>query len=137
MEQHFNLSDTEFNNQFTNCTLNPELFSHEAHLRLGWIHIKKLGIEKAKEIVQNQLKNFVAYVGAQGKYNKTVTIVAMKVINHFMKQSETDNFKDFIVENPQLKTNFKGLIESHYSFDIFTSEQAKTEFLEPDLLIFD
>lgn len=137
MEQHFQLTDTEFCEQFTNCTLKPELFSHEAHLRLGWINIKNLGLKKGEENIQKQLQNFVAHVGAQDKYNKTVTIVAMKAIYHFMKQTKTDNFKDFINENSKLKNNFKQLIASHYSNDIFKSQKAKTSFLEPDLIPFD
>ena len=97
---------------------------------------KNLGLEKAEESIQNQLENFVAHVGAKDKYNKTVTIVAMKAVHHFMKQSKTNNFKDFIIETPQLKINFKELINSHYSFDIFKSMKAKTEFLRPDLIAF-
>jgi len=137
MEQHFQLSDIEFNRQFTNCTLSPDLFSHEAHLRLAWINIRNLGLEKAEENIQNQLENFVAHVDAKDKYNKTVTIVAMKTVYYFMKQSKTTNFKDFIIETPQLKNNFKGLINNHYSFDIFKSVKAKSEFLKPDLIAFD
>ncbi|NMH86964.1 hypothetical protein [Flavivirga algicola] len=137
MEQHFQLTDVEFNEQFTNCSLNPELFSHEAHLRLGWINIKNLGLKKGEENIQKQLQNFVIHVGAHDKYNKTVTIVAMKILNHFMQQSKTDNFKDFINENSKLKDNFKQLIANHYSNDIFKSEKAKTVFLEPDLIPFD
>lgn len=137
MEKHFELSDAEFERQFASCQLNPSIFSHEAHLRLAWIHIDKYGIEQAKENIQKQLQDFVAHVGAMGKYHKTLTIVAVEGVNHFMKKSKSDNFKDFIIEFPQLKNNFKELIGSHYSFDIFKSIKARTEFLEPDLLPFE
>ncbi|WP_025666364.1 hypothetical protein [Aquimarina megaterium] len=137
MEKHFELTDEVFKNQFTQCTLNPEIFSHEAHLRLAWIMINDHGIEQAEKKIHEQLQHFVELVGAKDKYNKTLTIVATKAVNHFMNQSKSDNFKDFIVEFPLLKTNFKQLINSHYSFDIFNSEKAKTEFLEPDVLTFD
>lgn len=136
MEQHFQLSDIEFNRQFTNFTLKPELFSHEAHLRLAWINIKNLGLEKAEENIQKQLENFVTHVGAKDKYNLTITIIAVKIVYHFMKQSKANNFKDFIIKTPQLKNNFKGLVNNHYSFDIFKSVKAKTEFLKPDLAPF-
>ncbi|WP_108808555.1 hypothetical protein [Aquimarina spinulae] len=137
MEKHFELTDKVFKNQFTQCTLNPEIFSHEAHLRLAWIMINDHGIEQAEKKIHTQLQYFVEFVGAKDKYNKTLTIVATKAVNHFMNQSKSDNFKDFIVEFPQLKTNFKQLIDNHYSFDIFNSEKAKTEFLAPDILTFD
>jgi hypothetical protein len=136
METHYQLSDTEFTSQFSNCTLNAELFSHEAHLRLAWILIHSLGLEQAEELIQIQLQSFVANLGATDKYHKTVTIVAMKAVSHFMKQSKTTNFKSFIVENSKLKTHFKELVNSHYSIDIFKSSKAKAEFLKPDLIPF-
>ncbi len=36
----------------------------------------------------------------------------------------------------QLKNNFKTLIGSLYSVDVFNTIKAKTEFLEPDLRLF-
>jgi hypothetical protein len=43
-EKHLDLSDNEFEKQFINCELSPDIFSHEAHLRLAWINIKKMGL---------------------------------------------------------------------------------------------
>ena len=132
MKSHNDLSDSEFEHQFATCTLNPDLFSHEAHLRLAWIHISTYGVDNAEYNIQKQLKIFVSFLGATDKYHHTVTIVAVRAVNHFMKSSNANNFKSFIIEFPQLKTDFKALKNSHYSIDIFTSQAAKVEFLEPD-----
>ncbi len=137
MEKHFEFTDADFVQQFISCELDPTVFSHEAHLRLAWINIDQHGIEKAIESIQTQLKKFVEFVGATDKYNKTLTIASMKAVYHFMLKSKADNFKDFIIEFPQLKNNFKGLISTHYSFDVFNLEEAKAEYLEPDLMPFD
>ena len=133
---HFQLSDEEFTTQFKDCTLNPEVFDHEAHLRLAWILIKDIGLVEAEKTIQEQLQNFVKSVGATDKYHLTLTIASMKAVHHFMQRSKMKNFKDFILENPRLKNNFKELINSHYSINIFASEEAKSSFLEPDLLPF-
>ncbi|MFK2820041.1 hypothetical protein U0L90_07935 [Flavobacteriaceae sp. LMIT009] len=133
MEDHYNISDIEFENQFTNCQLDPSLFSHEAHLRLAWIHIKKYGVDQAIENIQSQLKKFVAHVGATDKYHTTLTIVAVRAVDHFMQKSNHTDFQTFIAAFPKLKTDFKALINSHYSFDIFENEKARKKFLEPDL----
>lgn len=45
-----------------------------------------------------------------------------------MQKSNSDNFKEFIIEFPQLNNNFKELMNCHYGFDIYNSEKAKTEF---------
>lgn len=71
---------------------------------------------------------FVEFVGVKNKYNKTVIIAAMKAVYHFMQQSKADNFQGFINELPQLKNNFKALIGSHYSFDVFNLDKAKESF---------
>lgn len=137
MEAHYKLSDTEFTNQFKNATLNPKLFSHEAHLRLAWIYINNEGIDLAISNITNQLINFVTTIGASDKYNETVTVAAIKAVYHFWLKSDSKTFQDFILENARLKTNFKALLATHYDIDIFNSEMAKSSFLEPTLLPFD
>lgn len=136
MEKHLELSDEEFLRQFTHCTLNPSIFSHEAHLRLAWVNIRAYGIVQATANIQSQLLKFVEAIGEKDKYNKTVTIAGLLIVNHFIQRSNSDNFTGFLSGFPKLKTDFRGLIASHYSIDIFTSQKAKSEYLEPDILPF-
>ena len=137
MKIHYDLTNAEFELQFDSCKLDSNLFSHEAHLRLAWIHITKYGIEKALINIQSQLTRYVTHVGESTKYNKTVTIAAIKAVHHFILKSKSDNFMDFIAEFPGLQNNFKGVMDSHYSVDIFKSANARKEFISPDLLPFD
>lgn len=137
MTNRLELMDLEFERQFESCDLNPTLFNHAAHLRLAWIHISNYGIEKAISNIESQIKNFVKHVGATDKYNTTLTVAAIRAVYHFMLKSESNSFEDFIKEFPRLTTNFRELIDAHYGYDIFNLKQAKTEFLEPDLLPFD
>ena len=136
MKSHFDLTDAEFIAQFRKATLDPAIFNHEAHLRLAWIHVRQHGVEKAVEVVTGQLKNFVGILGFKDKYHHTVTVAAVRAVNHFMTDSTTENFEEFIKEQPRLKTNFKDLLNQHYSSDIFTSKEARNKYLEPDLLPF-
>jgi hypothetical protein len=112
MEKHRTLNDTEFLQQFINCQISPQDFTHEAHLRLAWIHLRQNGLEKALENIQTQILNYVAFVGAKDKYNQALTIAATKLIHQLMLQSEADNFNDFIAAFPRLKTNFRDLLDS-------------------------
>ncbi|MEQ9261752.1 MAG: hypothetical protein RLP14_01190 [Owenweeksia sp.] len=137
MEKHFELSDSEFEQQFINCELNPEIFTHEAHLRLAWINIERYGMEEAETKIQKQLQKFVGFVGAKDKYNTTLTIAAIKAVYHFMLKSDSNSFEEFIAEFPRLKYKFKELMSCHYGVDIYNSEKAKAKYLEPDLLPFD
>lgn len=130
------LTESEFIFQFENCSLDPSTFDHEAHLRLAWIQIEKFGLEQAIINIQTQLLNFVKHVGAQEKYHQTLTIAAIEIVNHFKTKQSSETFEEFISEFPKLKSNFRQLIEHHYSFDIFNSVEAKNEYLKPDLLSF-
>lgn len=136
MQTHNNLSDLELEKEFENCTFNPKLFNHEAHIRLAWIHVNKYGVEQASKNVCNQIKIFDTTFDDGTKYNKTITVTCVNIVNHFFQKSESKNFKEFINEFPRLKTNFKDLLETHYGFDIFHYKEAREHYLEPDLLPF-
>ena len=137
MENRFELTDSEFEQQFNSCEMDPTLFSHEAHLRLAYIHIGKYGHDQAIKNVCDQLMAFVSHLGATDKYNTTLTVAAVKAVYHFMQKSKANDFKGFIAEFPQLKFEFKRLMHCHYDFDIFNSQKAKKTFLEPNLRPFD
>lgn len=137
MKSHFNLNDKEFEVVFRQSTLSPALFDHEAHLRLAWIHIDKYGIDSAIENICKQLRDYVKHLGAEDKYNVTVTIAAIRAVYHFKMKSESDNFIDFLLEFPRLKYRFKELLACHYKTDIFNSAAAKKNYLQPELLPFD
>ncbi|NJN42599.1 MAG: hypothetical protein HC811_10590 [Flammeovirgaceae bacterium] len=136
MEKHYQLSDSEFQNKFRECTLDPALFSHEAHLRLTWIHLRKYGLEKACKNLCDQIQQFDRVHGKGDKFNMTVTIAAVNAVNHFIQKSRSTNFSEFLIEFPRLKHSFKKLISYHYSIDIFNSEKARIKYIEPDLLAF-
>ncbi len=137
MEKHYELSDLDFEIQFADASLDPVLFSHEAHLRLAWIHITKYGIDKAIDNICSQIRTFATFHGDNDKYNETVIIAAVRAVYHFVLKSESGYFKDFILQFPRLKNKFGELLDSHYSLDIFKSELAKKKYMHPDLLPFD
>lgn len=136
MEQHNNLSDDAFEAQFADGTLEPALFSHEAHIRLAWIHLRKYGETQAIQHITEQLKQYVRLLGAEDKYNATVTVAAVKIVHHFMQKTTINTFPAFIGAFPRLRDHFKELIGQHYGMDIFQSEEAKKHYLEPNLLTF-
>jgi hypothetical protein len=104
---------------------------------LHGFYIKKYGVEKAIHCITAQLKNYVTTLGAEEKYNHTLTIAAIRAVHHFMLRTMAYNFHELMEKAPRLKTDFRELIRSHYATDIFTSVKAKKKFLEPELLPFD
>lgn len=137
MDSHFELNDTELEARFSEYSLAPELFIHEAHLRLAWIHVKKYGSKQAEKNLCEQIARFDKTFGDGTKFNTTVTIASVKVIQHFIQKSVSDSFTGFINEFPRLRTNLKDLLTFHYGINIFADEKAKHTYLEPDLLPFE
>ena len=136
MDSHFDINDELFEAQFKAGVLDPALFSHEAHLRLAWIHIKNYGVETAIENICHQLKAFVKTVGAADKYNETLTVAAIRAVNHFMLMPDAADFRTFIHQHTRLKYNFKELMSSHYKMDLYNNPVAKQQYMAPDLLPF-
>ena len=135
-ERHYRYSDAEYAERFAKGTLRPGLFTHEAHLRLAWIHIRQHGLEQAIENMNAQILAFAIANGARDNFNRTVTTAAVYTMHHFMQRSQSDDFPGLLAEFPRLKTDFKGLLAAHYSSDIFRSKEAKAQFIEPDLAPF-
>ena len=136
-ETHFDISDSEFERQVANGTLNPSLFNHESRLRLAWLHIHHYGIEKAIENLSTQLLFFASTLGINYKYSKTMTRAALHTVYHFKRQSRSKNFADFILEFPELKFNFKELTGVHYANDTFNSihEGYEFDYVEAELAL--
>ena len=137
LENHFDISDNEFERQVANGTLNPLLFNHESRLRLAWLHIHHYGLEKAIENVSDQLLSYASLFGLDYKYNKTMTRAALYTVHHFKRQSRSKNFADFILEFPELKFNFKELTGFHYANDTFNSihEGYEFDYVEAELAL--
>ncbi len=135
-EKHHLLTNDELEDKFSTCDVPAVLFTHEAHLRLSYIHITKYGLDQAIENLTKQIANCDNKYGDGTKYNKTLTIASAKVVHHFIDKSKALDFNSFLVEYPQLKNDFVGLLKTHYEIDIFNDQIAKQEYLEPDLLAF-
>ena len=136
MDNCSELTDEQFAAAFADCSLPPELFNHEAHLRLAWIHLKASGRKEATDNVCTQIAAFARHYGAKDKYHHTLTVAAVNIVHHFMQKGKAANFTELLHEFPQLKTKFTILIGSHYSADILQSDRARAGYLAPDLLPF-
>ncbi len=137
LTSHWQLGDAEFTGLFSNSQLPPVLFTHEAHLRLAYLHIQRYGIDEALETIPAQIASFVDRIGARDKFHMTLTIAAVKVIYHFMQRSSANDVKAFLAGCPELTHHFKDLIGRHYSAEALSYANARVQYTEPDLLPLD
>lgn len=136
MSTHFQYSDAEFSARFRDCTLEPDLFSHEAHLRLAWIYLNAHGIDTVIQYCLGQIQRFDQVYGDGRKFHATLTVAAVKALAHFKSRSRSHSFPDFLAEFPRLKTDFRGLLAQHYSFDVLGHPIARRQYVQPDRLAF-
>ena len=130
------LDDTEFGHQFEKGTLPPALFDHLGHLRMAWIYLNSYGEGGAIEKACGDIRAYARIHGDVEKFHKTLTVASIKIVNHFVKRTETGDFSNFIHENPRLGHSFKELLGQHYSRAVLDSKEAKADYLPPDLLPF-
>ena len=125
MISHIKLNDNEFLKQIENCSLKPELFSHEAQLRLSWILINKYGLEVANLKACKIKEQFYKKALNSNKFNLPLTKAYTEILHYFMEKSSTKNFNNLLMEFPRLKHDFKKLVKTHYGFDILKKHRNK------------
>ena len=134
-EKHHLLTNDEFEEQFESCKLPACYFTHEAHLRLAYIHIKKHGVKQAIKNVSRQIINFDNTFGDGTKFNKRLTIASTKIVEHFMQKTSAVDFKGMLLEFPQLRSNFCDLLKQHYKLDFFKQEKEE-DYLETTTIVY-
>lgn len=105
---------------------------HRAHLRLAWAHLQRHGYS-AHPAFCAALKDFACRAGAPNKYHHTLSIAAMQLLAVRQHRCGATSFQAFAAKNPDLLSDFRGLIEQHYSAKVLASQQAKDYFVAPDL----
>lgn len=110
---HTKYGDSEFEERFFACDMAPELFTHEAHLRLGWLLIRRHGKDRAEELLCKGIERFDRVFGDGTKFDRTITIVSVRILAQFMEGSASDEFALFISEFPRLRTHFRELLDTH------------------------
>lgn len=133
-EKHYLLSNKELEAEFKSCKLSPKHFTHEAHLRLAYIHIKQYGLKQAIKNLCKQIADFDTRYGDGTKFNTRITIASAKVLALFMKKATSTNFKEILVEFPQLRSNFCELLRKHYKLDFFKQDKEE-DYLETNYAV--
>ena len=119
------LTDNELLEQIENCTLSPELFTHETMLRLAWILIQKHGLE-VTIVKNNHIKEkYFKTALKSDKFNKTLSRAYVEILYYFMMKSNTRNFEKLLREFPRLKFDFQKLVKTHYGYNILKEHRTE------------
>lgn len=135
-ELHRKLTDDAFEAAFSDFSLRPGWFTHEAHIRLAFIHVNKYGLTDAVKNMRSQIKAFAENLGIYDKYHDTVTIAAVYMVHDYMQQTDNSSFDSFLQTGGNELRHFKDLLKKHYSYNVFKDPTARKTYVAPDLTPF-
>ncbi|HVY53375.1 MAG TPA: hypothetical protein VHA13_02530 [Gammaproteobacteria bacterium] len=124
------MHDQEFLFQFEQCTLPKEYFRHKSHIRIAWLYLSKFPIDDAIPLITQGIIRYATSLGAAHIYHETLTRAWIYLVAASMKGIDSD-FEAFIDKNPHLLD--KNLPFNYYSLALLQSEQAKQQWIEPDI----
>lgn len=133
MSHRISKEDRFFREYFEACAVPPTEFNHRAHIRLAYIYLCENEPETAHQKMRQSLQAFLAHHGVDAaKYHETVTRAWILAVRHFMAQSpDAVSAANFIDGNPRLLDS--GIMLTHYSEGTLFSDEARSDFVEPDL----
>ena len=107
------------------------LFDHRQHVKFAWTVLGE-SPASAPSIVSDEIKRF-ADAHAPGRFHETITQFWVALVAHTREVAKQDSdFDAHVARFPVLLD--KSALGRHYSGTALGSEQARSAFVEPDLL---
>jgi hypothetical protein len=125
------LSDEEFLTQFETTTLPANQFDHTAHVRAGWLYLRRHPIGEAIDRFCLSLRRFAAANGATGKYHETMSVAWMLLIAERLSSTRDLDWPAFAARHPELFAK-PPLLLRYYSSATLDSERARSGFVMPE-----
>ena len=125
--------DLEFRNQMELCTFSPQDFNHRAHLRLAYVYLTESSPDESVKKMRDTLHRFLTHNGVDpSHYHETITRAWILAVHHFMNKSGRSESADNLIDtNPEMLD--KNIMLTHYSAELLFSDEARNEFVQPDL----
>ena len=108
-------------------------FGHREHLRLAWLALSEFGdVTLAQLAVSETIRRLAAAQGVPQRYNRTVTDAWVRILAHCREVAGTDSLDAVLTTFPWLLD--KRLLMQHYRSRTLASQEARREWVEPDLV---
>ena len=133
------MTDDEFIDQFEQCTLPFEEWTHRNHVRTAFHYIRRYGIDEAIHRLREGIKRYNAAndvpEGPNVGYNETTTVAFARIIAAVMAAYEgpfpAPDGETFCDLHPQLMNS--RILRFFYSPARRMHPDARTSYIEPDL----
>lgn len=109
------------------------MFDHRAHIRLAYVYLVENDAETALALMRAGLLAFLQHHEVDvSKYHETITRAWILAVRHFMELSPACRSADTFIESNPTMLDTK-IMTTHYSVESLFSEEARAQFVEPDL----
>lgn len=113
---------------FEGGALEKGQFGHADHVRVGYLYLRRYGFFAATERLVAHLKTLVARLGVPEKYNETITVAFMALINERLaERGDGGGWAGFAAQNPDLLS--MDILGRYYPAALLRSEQARRVFV--------
>jgi hypothetical protein len=127
------MTDDDFIEAFESTAISPEDWSHEAHVRMGWIYCqRKQNRDDATNKARAGIRALNKANNTPGKlYHDTVTIAFMRII-WARAQAGPATWPEFLADNGDLIASNPSVLSKYYSRELLDTDEARLGFVEPD-----
>lgn len=129
------MSDHDFLSSFENCTLPAAEWTHEAHIRMAWLMLKRSPYDVALEKIRRGINRYNDTVlKKENAYHETITVAFTRLIavgRYNMPDGHL--FSEFKSTHPLLLDNKLSALLHHYERTTLFSDEARARFVAPDL----
>lgn len=127
------MTDDEFLDAFLTCRVPGSAFDHRGHLRIAWILLQRHDVDVAVRETCEGIRRLAAHLGAPDKFHWTLTEALVRVMAARGATNRAQGFDGFLLANPDLMTDARGVVARYYSADRLATLTAKRGFVTPDL----
>jgi hypothetical protein len=120
-------SDQQFLAALESATLPPELFDHAAHVRAGYLYLRRHPFPQATAAMCATIAQYARAIGKPGRYHETITVAFMALINVQLRRGgDRGGWARFRAGNPQL---FRpDALLAYYPREVLDSPEARAAF---------
>jgi hypothetical protein len=130
------MNDAELLERFELQAISSAAWTHRLHVRMAYLYLRAHPFDEALARIRSGIQRLNAAnqvpEGPQAGYNETVTVAWARILQTLIvEQGAAATSDEFVDQQPQLLC--KTLLRLFYSRGIWTEQDCKTQFIEPDL----
>ena len=123
--------DLKLREQFETRTLPNDAFRHREHVRLTWIYLTLEPPDVVSDRLCRSLLELATGHGVAQRFHTTLTMAWVRIIESERRSYPEKSFDALVVACPTLLDKDAPL--AYYSRQRLFSDEARREFVEPDL----